>query len=383
MNFTLSSLLTVLIFSNLAILLFHYIINSAFLYYKFAFPILFVLFCMVMIRLFIPLELSTQQNIFIYHIWPPIYLILIENRFTIAQYSFSILTVLAGISILGTLLLLVRNTISYIRTLNYVKSSTPLSLSSDDLQFMKEINTNFKKPVFIPIVVNPSVRIPFLIGLVHPIIVLPQIAFTKQELYYIYFHEACHYHFKDLWIRFTGEILCSLYWWNPFIYMLRKNMISYQELRVDTYITRHTSELQQYEYIKCLISLSQYSMDNLSPLSTAFNSTQNITCRVKYLLNCHHISTEEPKYQTKRLTCFCTFILLLLAMLLPNRIIFEPSSPAPSDIQQTTFSINSGNSYLLLNNDQTYDLYVDGEYLTTVSQVFDDALPIIKPEDMN
>ena len=34
MNFTLSSLLTVLIFSNLAILLFHYIINSAFLYYK-------------------------------------------------------------------------------------------------------------------------------------------------------------------------------------------------------------------------------------------------------------------------------------------------------------------------------------------------------------
>lgn len=36
MNFTLSSLLTVLIFSNLAILLFHYIINSAFLYYKFA-----------------------------------------------------------------------------------------------------------------------------------------------------------------------------------------------------------------------------------------------------------------------------------------------------------------------------------------------------------
>ncbi len=30
MNFTLSSLLTVLIFSNLAILLFHYIINSPF-----------------------------------------------------------------------------------------------------------------------------------------------------------------------------------------------------------------------------------------------------------------------------------------------------------------------------------------------------------------
>ena len=70
-------------------------------------------------------------------------------------------------------------------------------------------------------------------------------------------------------------------------------------------------------------------------------------------------------------------------MLLPNRIIFEPSSPAPSDIQQTTFSINSGNSYLLLTIDQTYYLYVDGEYLTTVSQVFDDTLPIIKPEDMN
>lgn len=61
MNFTLSSLLTVLIFSNLAILLFHYIINSPFLYYKFAFPILFVLFCVVMIRLFIPLELSTHR----------------------------------------------------------------------------------------------------------------------------------------------------------------------------------------------------------------------------------------------------------------------------------------------------------------------------------
>ena len=70
-------------------------------------------------------------------------------------------------------------------------------------------------------------------------------------------------------------------------------------------------------------------------------------------------------------------------MLLPNRIILEPISPLPDDVEESTFSINSGNSYLLLNNDQTYDLYVDGEYLTTVSQVFDDTLPIIKPEDMN
>ena len=70
-------------------------------------------------------------------------------------------------------------------------------------------------------------------------------------------------------------------------------------------------------------------------------------------------------------------------MLLPNRIIFEPSSPLPDDIEQSTFSINSENSYLLLNNDQTYDLYVDGEYLTTVSQIFDDTLPIIKPKDIN
>ena len=44
---------------------------------------------------------------------------------------------------------------------------------------------------------------------------------------------------------------------------------------------------------------------------------------------------------------------------------------------ENAFDINSANSYLLLNEEGKYELYVDGEYKGTVTQIFDDSLTIV------
>lgn len=42
--------------------------------------------------------------------------------------------------------------------------------------------------------------------------------------------------------------------------------------------------------------------------------------------------------------------------------------------------IHSDNSYLILNREGKYEVYVDNEYKTTVTQIFDDTLPIYNEE---
>lgn len=79
---------------------------------------------------------------------------------------------------------------------------------------------------------------------------------------------------------------------------------------------------------------------------------------------------------------FIVALMLIFTLFLPNFVILEPDGGIPDEIlkNESFFLIHSDNSYLILNREGKYEVYVDNEYKATVTQIFDDTLPIYNEE---
>uniref|UniRef100_UPI001D010544 M56 family metallopeptidase n=1 Tax=Paenibacillus polymyxa TaxID=1406 RepID=UPI001D010544 len=89
---------------------------------------------------------------------------------------------------------------------------------------MQHFQNEIKLPSRIRLLEITLVNYPIMYGLLRPTIVLPIETYTKEEQYFIMRHELQHYFYKDNWRKQIIEILCALYWWNPFVYILRKQL---------------------------------------------------------------------------------------------------------------------------------------------------------------
>ena len=64
---------------------------------------------------------------------------------------------------------------------------------------------------------------PAVVGIRKPILVLPEYPFSENELYYVCLHEAEHCRNHDLWLRLLLDIVICTQWFNPLVYLCRRN----------------------------------------------------------------------------------------------------------------------------------------------------------------
>ena len=72
---------------------------------------------------------------------------------------------------------------------------------------------------------------PVILGYLHPVIYLPDMSFSRKNLTDILRHEYTHWKRHHLAIKFVLQCITFLFWWNPCIYLLRKDithLMSYQ-----------------------------------------------------------------------------------------------------------------------------------------------------------
>lgn len=379
MDLTFSSVLNTLLFSTMAILLLSCITARINTTSKKGFAFLSFIIVMIMLRLFLPVELPSQNNVNITKIWPDIYVKFVRPKVVFAGIEWSLLLLMIVISITGSIVCMIRLILSYISTSRILKKYETVKNDTIDKLVIK-INNESKQSVHFSLVNSPDITTPFIFGFRKPIIVLPEIELSEDEWYYILSHEMTHYYHKDLWLRFACEFLQVVYWWNPLVYLLRKQIIKFQELRTDTTVIRKLDEIQKMDYLQCLVKIAKLQSVHKEKWVAAFESESEISKRIKTLL---HSSKELPSGKKHRfVNAFIAVIMILLTLLLPNLIIFEPCAPVPEEVmkEENAYDINSTNSYLLLNEDGTYDVYVNGEYKATVTQIFDDSLKIINTQ---
>ena len=73
---------------------------------------------------------------------------------------------------------------------------------------------------------NSLIVSPIMIGFFRPRIVLPVRELEDKELSYIFVHELTHYKQGDMFYKWLIQIVVCAHWFNPFVYLLEKEVIA-------------------------------------------------------------------------------------------------------------------------------------------------------------
>ncbi len=334
---------------------------------------------MIMLRLFVPCEiLGIQNNVYITRIYPDVYLFLTKTNLTFMGREWSVASILIMFSLIGSIVCAVKLFLSYFAVFLTLKRYR-VADSEMIRETVSAINQKWGKNVAFRIAQNREITVPFLFGMWRPIIVLPEISFSEEEWYYILSHEMAHYYHRDLWLRFICEMLQVVYWWNPFVYLLRRRLVVFQERHIDAVITEKLDKDHVLDYLLCLVKVAKsQSVLRSGSWIVEFNCKTDLQDRIKRLLESQNEKSTGKRYWIANI--LMAAMLIIFTLILPTLVTLEPDGGIPDEILEETFALTSENAYLILNEEGEYEVYIDGEYRFTSMQILEDTLHIYNEE---
>ncbi|MDE7333328.1 MAG: M56 family metallopeptidase, partial [Lachnospiraceae bacterium] len=100
---------------------------------------------------------------------------------------------------------------------------------------------------------NSLIASPMLIGFFRPRIVLPIGQLEDKELSYIFVHELIHYKQGDMFYKWLIQMVVCAHWFNPFVYLLEKEVNKSCELSCDEKVISVLGDKAKREYGDTLI----------------------------------------------------------------------------------------------------------------------------------
>lgn len=370
MLITLSSIINTFFLSNLLILVLIMLLSLRVLTRYINTYTIITCFFVLMIRLLFPLEFYFTRAIPVNRFIPQIYVFISKTIINIGNINFKLVQFFAFLWFIISVLLICNTFRHYAMTRNNL---TKLEEIKDPkiIEIYNKLNNSYKKNNVFRLVYSPSLQSPFVFGIKEPIIVLPKIELTDKELNYIFKHELCHYYKKHLHIKILCELISNIYFWNPLIYIMKLQISKSLEIYVDSTLTSTVAEMEKIEYIECLIKIAklQYFRNINRPYVAGFSILSiSLTDRTRKIM--------EPSFSPKQPLYSNLFLSLVISVILFSYLfIYEPYA-LTDYVQQNTFILDKSNSFYIKNNDDTFDLYIENVYVTTLDGKLDSKIPI-------
>ena len=134
----------------------------------------------------------------------------------------------------------------------------------------------------LPVLVCPHITTPMLIGVIRPVIVLPERAYSKQELELILAHEQTHWRRGDMFIKLMLLIVNAIHWFNPLAYLMNTETARSCENACDEGLTRNMNRTERILYGKVILSAA--AGKNAAVLCAGMGAGKNLKRRLLYML---------------------------------------------------------------------------------------------------
>ncbi len=115
--------------------------------------------------------------------------------------------------------------------------------------------------------VNPLVASPMLVGYFHPCIVLPREDVSTKEFQYIAMHELTHYKRRDIVYKWMVQLAVCLHWFNPLVYVMRREIEKACEFACDEAVIRRTGYDRAKDYGETLLGAMAAGGANRKPFA--------------------------------------------------------------------------------------------------------------------
>lgn len=325
----------------------------------------------IMFRFLLPFEFPFTVSVYISKIWPCIYLFFRQPVCMIFEASVSLYQILLVLWVLFSLFFLLR---LFWKSLCLKKKILLLPDQKDFhiISLLNEINQQYSHSRNIRIAISSEKNAsPYITGVRNPTIVLPDIEWNNQELSFVFEHELTHFYRYHLHIKIVCEIISIIYFWNPFVYILKKEIFKLLEIVTDSSLTISMSDERKIAYAESMLNVSrlQYLSHEYRTFFASYHES-SLRQRIQILL-CNN--------ENRKKSSVCLFSIFVLIMFLLNFVFVFESVYLPQNIESTTINMNSQNTVLVYNGNG-YDIFYEGEYLTSVFEIFDSSIPVYEEE---
>lgn len=210
------------------------------------------IFCMV--RMFIPIEVPWVTVIFSEHVFNMLHRLLYADVILVGYGRIEVWRLLFFIWAFVSMILFIRLIFSYLR-MNYHISNLPCTKSKTLNTILEQIENSENHSLKAEVIRSSGIDEPLGVGILHKKILIPDIEYSTKNLFYIIRHEYMHLKNQDLLVQLLINLLCTIYWWNPFIYFLRKDLEHSFEIRCDQMVVRGMNDDEIADYLDTLLTV--------------------------------------------------------------------------------------------------------------------------------
>ncbi len=293
----------------------------------------------------------------------------ILDFFTAEIMGIHVYELLIAVWIIGS----IYNLQKYIRQLIFLNKLSGSLMETQDkriISCMDEIMAESGKTAEVKIVQCNEIAVPMIAGFFKPVIFLPYTDFSDIDLKNILTHEWTHFLHKDAWTKLFVSAISIVFWWNPFMPVLKNELNQTIELSCDLSVISRMEHEDRLIYLESIIKIIKYAnYNNLHKLRSTAGSTPFVA--VKRDENILQRFSVVSNYDTcKRRNIFssafvCT--LIILSFVASYGVVLQPAHFTPEVTEnEDVFKMNTETSYLILNDDSTYSLYIDNKFIATV-----------------
>lgn len=122
---------------------------------------------------------------------------------------------------------------------------------------------------------NSIVEKPVLVGIFHPAVILPDKKYEDTKLRNILMHEITHMKRHDIFVKWLLIIVGAVHWFNPLVYLVRKEMNKACELACDESVIKEFDMSEMKDYGETLIAVAADSVRRI-PLTISMVEDKKI-----------------------------------------------------------------------------------------------------------
>jgi len=199
-----------------------------------------------------------------------------------------------------------------------------------------------------------GITVPFSTGALKKRILIPDRNYTDTEFENILLHEAAHLRSGDTLIALITDVMCMLHWWNPCVYLLKRDMERCLELRCDRRAVSGMDKEQVACYMETLLKVfKDRHLQNYQAGLGLLGSGKNMREEMRERFDALQSGTKAPKRGAFLRTALSVAIALMLMVLSYNVVCmpYYEFTEDKLDIPADAYYVVGAEAYIVVNED--------------------------------
>lgn len=364
-HFSFSSVLMTVLMSNVLLIVIALCFRNDSLLMNIGYKMMAV-FCLVtLLRLLLPFELPIARTL----PFPEMFTNVVGNfrhsYGTVLGIDLSLWTGFCAIWMIGIIVQLMIAVKERMTVRDYVRIyGVDVTDNEPYASILKELCTE-KQLRHVRILLVEGIGSPMISGLRRAIILLPMGAnVSDSNARYAMEHEIYHYAHHDLWIKVAVNCLVTVYWWNPCSHLLKRQIDTLIEMRIDDRIMSKGPE----EALAYVTSMHRYAVSARDKQKGKQDIASLFGLRNRSIH--YRLCMMRSRYNRANYGICVGMLLLMLVLYIGSYLFIGEASGYKFEASESLVTMTEDNVYAIQNEDGTYDIYLsDSTFIETTDSL--------------